>query len=143
MLSTLGLTIMFVVERLMIYYSYMHPPKLDNAMMERALMLLMVAPLTLCITGAWAFSNREIYHNEVQELDPNAVYPVTNHYFVQFFYVFDCATPLFIFILWMFVYALKRIITKPDPLYWEKTFRQNFKEIRKDLDDDLAIYRSD
>jgi hypothetical protein len=34
LLSTIGLTVMFVVERMMIHYSYNHPPMLDNAMID-------------------------------------------------------------------------------------------------------------
>jgi hypothetical protein len=61
-LSTIGLTVMFVVERMMVHYSYNRPPMLDNAMMHQALKILVVAPFFLCLVGAWAFSNREVFH---------------------------------------------------------------------------------
>jgi hypothetical protein len=36
-MSTLGITIMFVVERMMVYYSYVHIPMIDHSMFETAL----------------------------------------------------------------------------------------------------------
>ena len=80
-MSLTALIIMHVVERMMIYYSYVHPPTLDNEMTELAIQILYKAPFLLCFSGAWAFSNRAIYHNEIKELDPKMVYPEPYHYF--------------------------------------------------------------
>lgn len=73
LLSTVGLTIMFIVERMMVHYSYNHPPMLDNAMMEQALKMLFVAPFGLCLVGAWAFSNREVYHVNQPYAEDNSI----------------------------------------------------------------------
>lgn len=67
-MSTLGITIMFVVERMMVYYAYVHIPMIDSSMFDTAIKLLYAAPFPLFLNAAWAFSNREIYHNEIVPL---------------------------------------------------------------------------
>ena len=104
---TLGLIIMYVVERLMIYYSYKRPPILDSSMTEAAIDILFFAPVPLCLVGSWAFSNRAIYFNEVVEVDPDMVYPLSNHAFSSLFTSLDPGTPLIIFTL---IFIIVRII---------------------------------
>jgi hypothetical protein len=63
------------------------------------------------------------------------VYPVSEHDFIQFFDFTqpDPATPLFILGCWLAFYALTSICRKPDPLYFEKTFQQDFSVEREKL----------
>jgi hypothetical protein len=127
-LSAWGLTIMFVVERMMVYFAYMHPPMLDNQMMEQALNMLYCAPFGLSFMTAWAFSNRAVYYSEVEEVDSQAVYPTTNHEFDDLWKQLTPATPLIIFAGWLLFYAVISICRKPDPLFFEKTFQQDFSK---------------
>jgi hypothetical protein len=74
-MSCWGLSIMFIVERLMVYFAYIHPPMLDNDMMKQALNMLYAAPFLLCFMTTWAFSNRAVYYSEVEEVSETSVYP--------------------------------------------------------------------
>jgi hypothetical protein len=64
-MSTLGILIMYTVEKLMVYYAYVFIPMIDHSMFDGALKLLYIAPFFLFMNAAWAFSNREIYHDEI------------------------------------------------------------------------------
>lgn len=70
------------------------------------------------------------------------VYPVTEHDFVQFFDFteLDPATPLFILGCWLAFYALTSICRKPDPLYFEKTFQQDFSKARNMMNHERQKY---
>jgi hypothetical protein len=50
------------------------------------------------------------------------------------------ATPLFIFALWLFVYALTSLCVKRSDTYFEQTFQQNFSKERDLLEEDRAKY---
>jgi hypothetical protein len=52
------------------------------------------------------------------------------------------ATPLVIFAIWLLSYALLSICRKPDPLFFEKTFQQDFSKQRAILDKDREEYRA-
>ena len=79
-LSIIGLIVMFIVEKLMVYYSYPHPPMLDNSMSDQAIKILYIAPFFLCLSGAWAFSIPAIYLNDINEVHPLLVHPDPEHY---------------------------------------------------------------
>jgi hypothetical protein len=56
-LATLGLFIMYAVERLMVYYSYAHPPMLDERLTKMTVKTLYALPFIFCFITAWGFSN--------------------------------------------------------------------------------------
>jgi hypothetical protein len=56
-LATLGLFIMYAVERLMVYYSYSHPPMLDERLTKMTVKTLYALPFVFCFITAWGFSN--------------------------------------------------------------------------------------
>ena len=64
-IATLGLVIMYVVERFMVYYSYAHPPMLDDTLSQMTIKSFYLCPILLCFTTAWAFSNQSVYYNIV------------------------------------------------------------------------------
>ena len=59
---------MYVAERLQFAYFYKQPPKTDNRLNDRALQILMYAPLMMLSFGYWQLSNRQIFFNEIQEI---------------------------------------------------------------------------
>ena len=53
----------------------------DVTLTRSVITTMYVAPVVCLLMGAWAFSNQQIFQNHLNELDPNNVYPLTNHYF--------------------------------------------------------------
>lgn len=139
-LSCWGISIMFIVERLMVYYAYSHPPMLNNDMMNQALNMLYCAPFGLCFMTSWAFSNQAVFYSKVEEVSETSVYPNTSHEFSDLFTKLNPATPLFIFAVWLFVYALTSLCVKRSDTYFEQTFQQNFSKERDLLVEDKANY---
>ena len=79
-MGALGLFIMYAVERLMVYYSYAHPPMLDERLTKFTIKTLYMLPFIFCFVTAWGFSNQQIYKNKVIELDPYMIYPYPDHF---------------------------------------------------------------
>ena len=75
----------------------------DVTLTRSVITTMYVAPVVCLLMGAWAFSNQQIFQNHVNELDPNNVYPLTNHYFRQFFYQ---VTPGTLLIITTFLFLL-------------------------------------
>jgi hypothetical protein len=60
----MGLINMYITERFQVVYFYREPPVIDNQLNDRALRILMLAPvLMLCFTY-WLLGNRQMFYNE-------------------------------------------------------------------------------
>ncbi len=49
---------LYIVERLLVAYSYQRPPMFDDSLNKQTLKLLLYAPLLYCSVGYWMLSNR-------------------------------------------------------------------------------------
>lgn len=56
--------ILYLVEKLMIYYSYRQPPMYDNKLNDRVLGLMTYAPLFMLTFGYWMVSNKQLLSND-------------------------------------------------------------------------------
>mmetsp|Transcript_21710 Transcript_21710/g.16011 ORF Transcript_21710/g.16011 Transcript_21710/m.16011 type:complete len:569 (+) Transcript_21710:1-1707(+) len=56
--------VLYIVEKLMIYYSYRQPPMYDNKLNDRVLGILSYAPLFLLTFGYWMVSNKQLLSND-------------------------------------------------------------------------------
>ena len=90
----------------MVYYSYMKPPSYDDLLTRKTIEFLVYAPIFFLLVGAIAFSNQQVFMNYVPKLDPEEVYPLSNHTFKQFWYQLTPGTPLFIFMIMNILIAM-------------------------------------
>lgn len=60
--------VFYVVERLLVAYSYREPPLFDQTLNREALQLIKFAPLIYCAITFWMFGNRQIFGTEVYYL---------------------------------------------------------------------------
>ncbi len=58
---------LYIVERLLVAYSYQRPPMFDDSLNQKTIRILMYAPLLYCSVGYWMLSNRQIFANKVKE----------------------------------------------------------------------------
>jgi len=56
-LAVLALVILYVSEKLMLYYSYQAPPKYDEKLSQNVIAHLKVAPLIMLMVGYWMLSS--------------------------------------------------------------------------------------
>mmetsp|Transcript_21614 Transcript_21614/g.20737 ORF Transcript_21614/g.20737 Transcript_21614/m.20737 type:complete len:411 (+) Transcript_21614:2041-3273(+) len=56
--------VLYIVEKLMIYYSYRQPPMYDNKLNDRVLGIMTWAPVFLCSFGYWMVSNLQLISND-------------------------------------------------------------------------------
>jgi len=56
-LAVLALVILYVSEKLMLYYSYQGPPKYDEKLSQNVITHLKVAPLVMLLFGYWMLSS--------------------------------------------------------------------------------------
>jgi hypothetical protein len=82
-LALFGLFNMYFVERLMVYYSYVRPPLLNDQLTLNTVRGLYMAPPVLLFVGALAFSNQQVFFNDVIPLHPEYLFPVTNLTFID------------------------------------------------------------
>jgi len=83
-IALLQIFVLYVCERLMIFYSYQRPPMYDDTLTKSIIRTMYVAPALMMLVGAWGFSNQQIYRNTVNWLDPEDIYPLTGHKMGQF-----------------------------------------------------------
>ncbi len=53
--------VLYLVERLLVAYSYQSPPMIDETLSQSVLSILSWAPLLYCSFGSWMMSNRQIF----------------------------------------------------------------------------------
>jgi hypothetical protein len=136
-IATVGLIIMYVVERLMVYYSYEHPPMLDDALSVSTIQTFFLCPVAMCMITGWAFSNQSVYFNKVNEQDHTLVFPRSEHYMRQFFTQLSPATPLVLFWILFVVFTLLifcgktsligRILCRTSPANLEKITSKKYQ----------------
>ena len=57
-IATISFIVLYMVEKLMIYYSYRMPPMYDEKLNNNVLKLMTYAPLLLLSFGYWMFSSK-------------------------------------------------------------------------------------
>ena len=114
-----GLCVMYVVERLMMYYSYSKPPMYDDKMTHTMITMLYYGPVVFVGVGAWAFQNQMIFQNKVLELETDNVFPKSSFHFSNLFTQLTPATPLVIFFV---VFIVFRVIKAKCPHIMNQLF---------------------
>ena len=63
-IAVFAFLVLYLVEKVMIYYSYRQPPMYDNKLNNSVLNLLQYAPLLFLSFGYWMFSNHQLFGTE-------------------------------------------------------------------------------
>ena len=99
---------LYLMERLLVAYSYQRPPMFDSSLNNLTLRYLVYAPLLFCSVGYWVLSNRQTFDNVVF---PRTFYDSgieTGHNILTIFKL-NNATPLLIFLL---IFTIMSIFSK-------------------------------
>ena len=56
---------LYVVERLMMAYSYQQPIMFGTETNQACLKVMLIAPILYCVMAAWLYSNRQIFLNDI------------------------------------------------------------------------------
>jgi hypothetical protein len=57
-IAFLSLITFYVIERLLVAYSYREPPLFDQSLNREAIKMLMLAPILYLSVGFWMYSNK-------------------------------------------------------------------------------------
>lgn len=68
-IALLGITNMYVVEKLTLAYYAQQPPLYDEKLHNRVLGILKYAPISMFLLGYWALGNRQMFFNETTPLE--------------------------------------------------------------------------
>jgi len=101
--------ILYSVERLMVYYSYQTPPKLDASMTKGAIMTLYMGPC-LMMVGSLAFSNLKVFRNHVKPQEIDQIFTTSDNRIYYTFTELTPATPLGIFAIFFLFMAVGKTI---------------------------------
>jgi hypothetical protein len=71
--------VFYVVEKLLMAYSYREPPLFDQTLNRQALQLIKYAPLIYCAITFWMFGNIQIFGTDVYFLKNYSQHQITNH----------------------------------------------------------------
>jgi hypothetical protein len=63
-LAAIQILVLYIVEKLMIYYSYRQPPTYDDKLNNRVLAVMTYAPLFMFTFGYWMVSNKQLLSND-------------------------------------------------------------------------------
>lgn len=77
--ATLGFAILYVVENLMLYYSYQQPPLYDEKLDTSVLNFLKFAPLGFLAFGYWMVSSKQLLANDVYPFEYSHETQKTGH----------------------------------------------------------------
>jgi hypothetical protein len=64
-IAWLSFLIFYIMERILLAYSYREPPFFDQTLNSAAIRILMFAPILYCAFGFWMFNNIQIFGNDV------------------------------------------------------------------------------
>lgn len=67
--ASISLFGLYLVEKLMVYYSYRQPPMYDEKLNRNVLSLMAYAPLLFLSFGYWMFSSHQLTSNEVYYIE--------------------------------------------------------------------------
>lgn len=79
-IGLLSLFVIYLVERLMLAYSYQRPPMFDSTINRTTINLLYLSPLLYGFSAAWTYSNQQLFMNKVEPNTDTSLYPPTKHY---------------------------------------------------------------
>ena len=74
-LAWLALFILYVCERLSMFYSYRKPPVYDTTLTEATIKSLYPATVLCLLVSSWIFSNQQVFVNNAVPLNKKYVYP--------------------------------------------------------------------
>jgi hypothetical protein len=109
-IGLLSLICLYIVERLMVAYSYQKPPMYDSTINTTTLNLLYIAPLIYAFSAAWMYSNQQVFKDKVVANTDTSLYPPTEHFFTQFLTQLTPGTPFVIVLVVLGLLALARLI---------------------------------
>ena len=84
-IAFLSLLLLYIVERLMMAYSYRAPPMFGTEANHRTLTLCLTAPVMYAAMGAWLFTNQQVFRNVISVNTGDAVFPDAHHSISCFF----------------------------------------------------------
>ena len=94
--------VLYIMERLLVAYSYRQPPMFDESLSKLCIKMLMAAPLLYFTVGFWMFNNIQIFYNEVYLTMSSNDLANTGHTLMSAFRRINHSTPL-LFILGFFI----------------------------------------
>lgn len=78
-IACLSFVVFFIVERLLVAYSYREPPLFDQTLNREALKWMKIAPMIYCAIAFWMFGNPQIFGTDVYFLEKFSQHQITNH----------------------------------------------------------------
>ena len=98
MLYGVGLPILFPIafvsyfvfwatERYQVAYTYQLPPSMDDRMTANAMRLFNYTPILFLFNGYWMLSNRQIFQNDINQLEFSNNQMTSSHYWTALFIV--------------------------------------------------------
>lgn len=110
--AAMQIGVLYIVEKLMIYYSYRQPPMYDNKLNDRVLRVMTYAPLLFMSFGYWMLSNNQLFANNVYWFDQISDIRITGHRYVSVFkaegYVHQPGMPLLVMFWFMGIVTIFR-----------------------------------
>ena len=103
-----SLIVLYVVERLMLAYSYQRPPMFDSTLNRTTLELMYMAPLIYAFSAAWNYSNQQLFMNKVVSMVDTSYYPKTDHFITQQWQQLTPGTPFAIMLAFLAISSLYR-----------------------------------
>lgn len=97
-LALLSFMVLYFIEKLLLAYSYQHPPMFDEKLNRLSLKIMAFAPVLYFTFGFWMFNNLQIFTNTVYPIKELCDNIVTGHNLASAFR-FDTSFPLFFLFL--------------------------------------------
>jgi hypothetical protein len=84
-IAAIQILVLYIVEKLMIYYSYKQPPMYDDKLNNRVLRTMTYAPLLFFLFGYWMLSNHQLIGNDIHWFEQSDDVKKTGHIWTEVF----------------------------------------------------------
>lgn len=84
-IAAISILVLYILEKILINYSYRLPPSYDEKLNTNVLSILQYAPLFGLIFGYWMFSNKQLLANNIYLMESSTSVRKTGHVWIDLF----------------------------------------------------------
>lgn len=113
-IALLSVTILYLVEKFMLFYGYRQPPMYDGDTYVLVIRVLLWAPIFFCLTGYWMLSSKQLLSNDyLSPITYSNQIPETYHVYTQVFSAKGWVDPAWPLLLFGLLILLMNILRAP------------------------------
>jgi hypothetical protein len=121
--AILALLVLYVSEKLMLYYSYRQPPAYDNRLSDYVITAMQYVPIWMMLFGYWMLSNKQLNSNDYLSMrETKNDIPITSHTIVDVISLEGWQMPAWPMLAMAIFFAVLKVFNGPLNKLFNKCF---------------------